>query len=174
MTDQHLFRRLERKIRSELKFFMRERLNLLEPKEGSILKNTIGQFLSSNPHIIDAGAHVGSDSIEFARLFPGAIIHAFEPAPAIYRKLVVNTRRWKRIHCYNLALSDVNGDKQFHLSGGASDASSSLLTPELHLVDHPEVMFTDRITVRCKTLDTWVADSKLSNIELLWLDLQGH
>jgi FkbM family methyltransferase len=123
--------------------------------------------------MIDAGAHNGADSVEFARLFAGVTIHAFEPVPEVYTMLVANTRRWPQIHCYPLALSNRNELQMLHLSGGASDASSSLLEAKMHFDDHPDVTFDTQCLVHCQTLDTWVRSSAVGEVDFMWLDLQG-
>jgi FkbM family methyltransferase len=161
------------KTRIETEFMLRERLNLLPPKPGGIWKKCVGYHLSRHAHMIDAGAHIGADSIEFARLFPEFTIHAFEPIPAIYERLVNNTRHHRQIHCYPYALSGRRGVREMHISNGASDASSSLLAPKSHLIDHPDVYFVDSCAVECETLDGWALASAVKNIEFLWLDLQG-
>lgn len=161
------------KTRIEGNFLLRERLNVLAPRPGSIWKNRIRPYLQPGAHMIDAGAHIGADSVEFARLFPDVTIHAFEPIPDLYASLVRNTRRWPQIHCYPLALSNRNGPQTMHVSGGASDASSSLLTPRCHAIDHPDVRFDRACTVECQTLDTWTQTNGVQNIQFLWLDMQG-
>lgn len=160
------------KTRIEGNFLLRERLNVLAPRPGSIWKNRIRPYLQPGAHMIDAGAHIGADSVEFARLFPDVTIHAFEPIPDIYAKLVRNTPRWPQIRTYPLALSDRNGPRTMHVSGGASDASSSLLAAKLHIEDHPGTTFEKTCIVQCETLDSW-ARSKAVRIEFLWLDMQG-
>lgn len=122
--------------------------------------------------MIDAGAHIGADSVEFARLFPDVTVHAFEPIPDLYAKLVRNTHRWPQIRCCPLALSDRNGPRTMYVSGGASDASSSLLAPKSHVEDHPDTTFEKMCIVQCETLDSW-ARSNVVQIGFLWLDMQG-
>jgi glycosyltransferase involved in cell wall biosynthesis len=51
-----------------------------------------------------AGAHVGGDSIEMCRLYPGSQIHSFEPVPDIFKLLKHNTRKFDRIKCHTVAL----------------------------------------------------------------------
>ena len=161
------------KARLEAQFLLRERLNLFSPMPGSIWKSCVGPYLNGPAHMIDAGAHIGADSIEFARLFPNLTVHAFEPIPDIYAHLARNTRRYDRIHCYPLALSGRSGKQEMHVSSGASDASSSLLAPKSHAVDHPDVHFDGECTVECMTLDGWAQANGVSDIAFLWLDLQG-
>ncbi len=153
--------------------FLQKRLDRSVSNHESINKNYIRQFLPSNPIVIDAGAHVGGDSIEMCRLFKGSKVHAFEPVPAIFQLLKHNTRKFNRITCHTVALSNRNGEQVMHVSSGASDGSSSFLQPKEHLNDHPDVFFNTDITVQTQTLDAWAAQQQLDHIDLLWLDMQG-
>ena len=167
-----LLKKIFLKLKIEWRF-LRKRFDQTVVKSESINKNYIRQFLPANPVVIDAGAHVGGDSIEMCRLFPGSTVHAFEPVPDIFTLLKHNTRKFKRIHCHTIALSNQNGQQVMHVSSGASDGSSSFLQPKEHLTDHPDVFFNKDITVQTLTLDTWAAQQQLDHIDLLWLDMQG-
>jgi FkbM family methyltransferase len=145
-----------------------------EPKLGEIPKNYIAKFLPQNPIIIEAGAHIGVDTLEMSTLWPLGHIHAFEPIPAIFQTLKENTSKTRNVTCYPLALSDSNGTAEIFVSGGTSDGSSSLLAPKEHLIEHPNVTFTTKIEVSTITLDKWVVDESIRRIDFLWLDLQGY
>lgn len=153
--------------------FLQKRFDTIIVRNETINKNYIRQFLPINPVIIDAGAHVGGDSIEMCRFYKGSTVHAFEPVSEIYTLLKHNTRRYKRIYCHNLALSNKDGKQVMYISSGASDGSSSLLQPKDHLTDHPDVYFNQTITVVTKTLDSWAEEMGIQRVDLLWLDMQG-
>ena len=153
--------------------FLQKRFDRTIVKSESINKNYIRKFLPANPVIIDCGAHVGGDSIDMCRLFSGSTIHAFEPVPTIFKLLKHNTRKFNRITCHAIALSNKNGEQVMHVSSGASDGSSSFLKPNEHLKDHPDVFFNEDIIVQTLLLDTWAAQQGLQKIDLLWLDMQG-
>ncbi|MBL7683264.1 MAG: FkbM family methyltransferase [Flavipsychrobacter sp.] len=138
-----------------------------------ISKRYISKFLPKKPIIIDCGSHDGGDSVEWANTLNGAIIHAFEPSPKVYDRLVQNAKLYGNIKCYKLALSDVNGTAKFYVSDGTSDGSSSLLEPNEHLVDHPGVYFNEVIDVRTITLDDWALQNNIQQVDMLWLDMQG-
>ncbi len=141
---------------------------------GIINKNLIKQFLPEDPIIIDAGAHVGSDTIEMSKLWPKSIIHAFEPVPELFNVLEKKTYRLRNVICYPLALSDQTGKFKMFISSGASDASSSLIPPKEHLTEHPDVFFHKEIIVQTITIDEWAKRYGIKRIDLLWLDMQGH
>ena len=141
--------------------------------QGVIPKKFFVQFLPDNPVILEAGAHKGKDTVEMARLWPGGIIHAFEPVPHIFRLLENNTRNLKNVHCYQLALGDARGIESLFVSSGASDGSSSLLPPKELLNDFPTVYFDEELPVNTTTLDEWAMENDVSEIDFMWLDLQG-
>src|SRR5690242_14156265 len=130
-----LLKKIILKIRIEVRFLrMKFSKKIIENEK--INKVYIKRYLPNNPVIIDAGANNGGDSIEMARLYSSrAKIYAFEPLPAAFKELKRNTRRYKNIKAYRLALSNQNGEQELYVSSGASTGSSSLLRPDTHLQD---------------------------------------
>jgi FkbM family methyltransferase len=138
-----------------------------------IPKAELMEYLPDNPVIVEAGAHLGVDTVELARQWPSGIVHAFEPVPALFKELELRTRRFANVRRWKQALSDRNGRHLLFISEGSSDGSSSLLEPEKHLEVHPDVIFERRIEVDTVTLDQWAAENAVPRIDFLWLDLQG-
>lgn len=138
-----------------------------------INKNLLEKYLPNNPVIIEAGAHGGFDTVELALRWPQGKIYAFEPVPTLFKELLKKTIGFHNVFCSPLALSSISGFAQFHISGGTSDGSSSLLTPHKHLDFHPSVSFNQTIIVQTITLDEWAQQNKITQIDCLWLDLQG-
>jgi FkbM family methyltransferase len=123
--------------------------------------------------IVEAGAHVGVDTVEMARLWPQAMIHAFEPVSSLFEQMKVNAAPFSNIRCYREGLSENGGFQKIFVSSGASDGSSSLLPPREHLTEHPEVRFEEEMEVETVTLDGWQKREGIEKIDFLWLDLQG-
>lgn len=134
----------------------------------------IKRKIPSNPVIIEAGAHIGSDSGRFAQIWKDAKIYAFEPIPNVYSQLVKNTAAYNNIKTIPLALSDNNGITKMFVSSGRSDASSSLLAPKQHLEVHPDVQFNETISVETIKLDDFCLNNNISHIDFMWLDMQGY
>ncbi len=135
-----------------------------------ISKELIQQFLPENPIILEAGAHIGRDTIKMVRVWPKAQIHAFEPVPALFTKLKQTTFEYSNIHCYSYALSDHQGNATLYESHGI-DAVSSLHKPNDYF--HIAATFTP-ITVPTITIDEWAKQHTIGSIDFMWLDLQGH
>ncbi len=72
-----------------------------------------------SPVIIDCGANVGFSVLFFKRLYPQAIIHAFEPNPNSYKYLEKNVSQnaLTNTTTYNLALSDKEETISFYVNG---------------------------------------------------------
>jgi FkbM family methyltransferase len=163
---------LKYRIKSELKFLKLKQEKRITINE-RINKFYIRQFLPDNAIIVDAGAHHGYDSIDWAKILPKSKIYAFEPIPHVFEILKQYTQFYKQITCLPFALSDTNGMAEMYVSSGGSDGSSSLLKPKDHLVDHPELTFDEKCTVQTFTLDEWAKNNNLRKIDFMWLDMQG-
>ena len=132
------------------------------------------KHLPANPVLVEAGAHIGLDTIKFAELWPQGHIHAFEPIPTIFSQLQQQVRDCSNVTGYSVALADKTGTVRMFVSKGSGDASSSLLPPKKHLDWHPNVEFSqEAIEVPSQTLDDWVTHEQIPQLDALWLDLQG-
>jgi FkbM family methyltransferase len=118
--------------------------------------------------VFDVGAHDG----EFARHlrdsgFQGTI-HAFEPHPVTFDRLLKNTRDDDQIKCCPFALSNVNGATTIYdkmptdLQNGTHHASlySEVLT-DLHKSD------TESYVIQLQTLDTYVQNAGIKIVDFL-------
>lgn len=163
------------KIKIETNFLLRQKWGLLNPKDATTLpKYLLKKYIPRNAVIIDCGAHIGADSVQLAKIFPQSEIHSFEAVPTLFKSLKYNTRKYKNIKCHNLALSNETVDNaKFYVSSGESDASSSLLEPQDHLTDHPNVHFEECIEVKTISLDDWANQHNTKHVDFLWLDMQG-
>ena len=141
--------------------------------QSPITKDYIATFLPSNPIIIEAGAHIGRDTLKMSRLWPECKIYAFEPVPELYAQLKERTKEQANVQCFELALSDANGTAVFQVSSGASTAVSSLLEPSEYRINRPDVFFTP-LTITTVTLDAWAEQHRVAAVDFLWLDMQGY
>jgi FkbM family methyltransferase len=140
--------------------------------EGPITKEYIKPYLPADPVILEAGAHIGRDTMKMATLWPSGTIYAFEPVPELYAQLLERTKERSNVICDSRALSNENGTATFFVSSGATTAASSLLEPHEYRIQRPEVQFHPT-TVTTITLDSWAAENGVKNIDFMWLDMQG-
>jgi FkbM family methyltransferase len=75
--------------------------------------------LSGPLRILDGGANIGLSVLFFKKLYPGSIITAFEPDPAIFRILKenVDAAGWKDVELVNKALWASDADLPFMPDG---------------------------------------------------------
>ena len=97
---------------------------------------------TNSPTIIDCGANIGLSVLYFKSLYPGAVIHAFEPDPAAYEKLVANMdeNRFRDVHTYNAAVWIEEGELVFETDGSwgghiGDEASAVGVSVKAHKLD---------------------------------------
>ena len=139
-------------------------------KREKISKSVAVKWLPPNPVIIDCGAFDGSDSITLARL-TGGTVHAIDADPQVYATMKHNTRKYPRVQCHNLALSDADGEATFYRGQLDLVDSGSLLTPGTELAETGNM--NKSVTVRTQTLATWAEANGVKRVDMLWLDMQG-
>lgn len=78
-------------------------------KEGAFLHFL--EFIKDPQNIIDIGANIGVMTYYFAKKFPGATIHSFEPIPVNGNNIlrIVHKFKLNNVHLYNYALGNENG-----------------------------------------------------------------
>lgn len=130
------------------------------------------KILPSNPNILECGSHDGYDTAKLANFWPEGKIFAFEANPDVYKILSKVARYNPNIFTYPMAISDKTGKSTFVISGGKTNASSSLMEPKEYLF-HPEIEFTHSIQVDCITIKEWAIANKINKLDFLWLDMQG-
>lgn len=150
-------------------------VHIIKPLQASAF---IAPFLPDNPVIVEAGAFDGTDTLRLAAQWPEGSICAFEPVPEIFEKLVAKTKHASNIHRYPMALSNQTGTAHFYVSEkpekpGVASQAGSLQAPKERLNKSP-LIFPRTISVPTTTLDDWAQHQKISRIDMLWLDMQGH
>lgn len=124
-------------------------------------KSYIPEIVDFCPHtIVDAGAHIGTASILFARKYPAARIIAIEPEPSNFAALVRNTAPYNTITPIQAALWRKDGEVML-------DASNA----------HPKGAFQivpdGRHRVRALTIETVMRENGIRSIDLLKVDIEG-
>lgn len=137
-------------------------------------KEALRVWLPDDPVIVEAGAHIGTDTVEMSALWPRGRIVAFEPVPDVFARLESATRTLDNVEVVCAALGEATEQMTMWLSGGASDGSSSLRAPKQHIQEHPTVTFGATTEVSVMTLEDWATQRGLDRIDFLWLDMQGH
>ena len=153
-------------------FFRKYLLNFLHKKENLI--------------IFDIGSCEGEDSIRYSNLFPNASIFSFEPLPKNQELIIENIKKYKvkNIKLIPLAVDNKMGSCTFYMSSGEpkealnkdwtyGNKSSSLLPPEKHIEILPWIKFNNTLLVNTITLEYFIKENNISEVNLIHLDVQG-
>ena len=145
-----------------------------------ILKPLVGK---NNPTILDIGCYDGSDSLEFLNIFTEAKLYAFD---ADERSIGLFRDRFKndnRVTLTTKAVCDTNDGISWYASDSETrrhfetqefwSASSSIKKPKEHLNKFTDVNFKEPIKVESIKLDDWVESNNITNIDIIWCDVNG-
>jgi FkbM family methyltransferase len=127
--------------------------------------------------IIDIGANEGQLALTYAKLFPLAQIHCFEPTPEIFMTLRENTAQFGgKITAHNFAVGDQKGTLTFNLLPNLHAASSLLSATKLTNDLYPKTGTIRKIDVQVVRLDDYLKEARiaLSENTLIKVDVQGY
>jgi len=141
--------------------------------------------LSNIRQILDIGSWHLSQSIEFSNIFPNAKIDAFEPVPDSYKLCQdihgqLSKKKQEQIHVHNLALGNEAGEIPFYaidpeLSSHPNHGVSSMFkfVDGLNGTPFGQNLTQKEIKVQAETLDNWCKKNKVSEVDIMWIDVQG-
>ena len=115
--------------------------------------------------ILDVGANIGTFSLFAARHAPKARIVAFEPFPATFEQLRCNIERnslGARVETHPMAMTGEGGVRHMDVTAGSSQSRGMLQTGA-----------TTGLEVRTTTLARFLAESRLDDIDLMKMDIEG-
>jgi FkbM family methyltransferase len=123
--------------------------------------------------VIDIGGNVGQFAGAILRAHPGVRVYSFEPVPECYEQLLLLREREPSLRPFRLALSDREGEAEFHVSRYSPSSSIQEMLPA-HLDAWPFTEYESKIKVRLARLDAVAAELELEPPVLAKLDVQGH
>jgi len=115
--------------------------------------------------IFDVGANIGQTSRYYSEFFPSAEIYSFEPIHETFANLKANTRQIPNIKPNQFAFGSEVGTTNVELQ-------KSPLWNSLRNTNPYPLGVTE--TVQVKTVDTFLAEECISNIDLLKIDTEGY
>jgi FkbM family methyltransferase len=122
--------------------------------------------------IFDVGANVGQSGLEFAKNFPEAAIHSFEPFKANFNKLVHNTQDTVAIRSHHLALSDRDGFMDVLVDNLPNSEWNGITEKrQLQMKISSDV---SKETVLLSRGDSFCEVQGISCIDILKIDTEGH
>jgi len=127
--------------------------------------------------IIDCGANKGQFAKLSSDLFPLAKLFCFEPMELAFDELNLWAKTQNgRVHCFKLALGDVEGEIEMHLHDEHTQSSSILTTTSHAHQIYPQTKKQSIQKVGLSTLDNALNPyiSEMPQNILLKLDVQGY
>lgn len=126
------------------------------------------------PVIFDVGANTGQTLVAYRDLFPDGEIHCFEPFPDSFHALQQAAAHHPQAYVYPLAISDSIGERTFYVNNFYHVTNSLLPRPASGPRYYPDGAGLDEtISVRTDTLDAFIQRSKIVQIDILKMDIQG-
>lgn len=157
---------------------------LFYPKLKSFYKNKVyNNLLPKNlVTIFDVGANKGQSIDFFCKIFKNPIIHAFEPNPVLYKKLVNKYQKTKNIFIHNLGISDINGELELNETVTDETSTFEKLNYESNYLQmkanvlgvKKEDIIKNKYFVKVIRLDDFIKKMKINKIHILKIDTEGH
>jgi len=130
--------------------------------------------------IFEFGSRYGEDTCEFAKKYPNATVYGFECNPETLPLCRKAVEGFSNIVLTEKAVSNEIGTVKFYpmdkektettWEDGNQGASSLLKASDNYKV---EKYVQKEVTVESTTLDAFVTEHKISQVDLLWMDVQG-
>ncbi len=123
--------------------------------------------LHPNPDtILDIGANIGEISLRFAKTYPQASIHSFEPFPPTFNSLKRNAslNSFSNIELHPLGLGSKPGEVFFE--------ERAIGNPGMNRVTSNPEKSTQKI--RISTLDSFAEENQLASVSIIKIDVEGY
>jgi len=130
------------------------------------------KYIKKKPIIIDVGANEGQSIKRFDLIFDDCTIHSFEPIKYCYDQIVKNYP-YKKFIKNNYALSDKNTKKKFFINKHSYTSSFSKINGKYDQL-HEKDKTKNTLEVKTITLDAYINLNKITKIDILKIDTQGH
>lgn len=119
--------------------------------------------------IIHIGAHFGQE-FELYKKHNIQNLMFFEPINSTFQRLKENVG--ERAKLLNIALGNFDGEIEMFTETINQGQSSSVLQPDYHLVQHPNIQFNGREKVKITKLDNFIRE--FENYNFINIDVQGY
>ncbi len=129
------------------------------------------QLAETSRGVLDIGAHIGTYALAAARVNPQAEVHAFEPLPEAYRRLVDNIRlnglSNLKPHPWAVGKENKEAALRYDIHGPIPSNSTLRSGP------HGSVGDTRAVQVHVISLDRMAAEEGLPPVDLVKIDTEG-
>jgi len=125
-----------------------------------------------NHTLFDVGANVGSYSRALRANFPSASIHAFEPHPLTFSKLVEESKD-SRLNCVNMGLSDEPAESVIYEKAEGGSSTHNSLYRDVFKKNTSEGKINSKKII-LTSIDEYAKANGIDQIDLLKVDTEGH
>jgi FkbM family methyltransferase len=123
--------------------------------------------------VLDVGANIGNLTENALISYPNANVVCFEPVKATYEILSKNLAKYgNRVYLNNLALADINGFSEIHLTN-FHGANSLAKQTEFHKILNPTIREKSTETVILKRLDDLRDELPSRFFDIVKIDVEG-
>jgi FkbM family methyltransferase len=133
----------------------------------TLLEKSIVKYKSDIFGVTQVGAGTGQEVNVFTKNNI-TNVYLFEPQMRPFENL--KNYKDKNIHLFNYGLGNENKEVEMFTTESNTGASSSILSPKLHSVYYPEIVFSNKVTIEIKRY----ASLEGINANFLVLDVQGY
>lgn len=119
--------------------------------------------------VLHIGAHVGQELTTYQRLGINNVMF-FEPIQETFKKLEENVGDSAIL--VKTALGNMDGEIEMFTETVNQGQSNSILQPEHHLIQHPDILFNGKEKVKITKLDNFIEDKEKYNF--INIDVQGY
>jgi FkbM family methyltransferase len=140
-------------------------------REGMFERETVEVFLallSSGMTVLDVGANIGQYTLVAAHAVgPYGQVHAFEPTAEIASELRCNValNEFQNVTINEVAVADSRGEQLLYCTDPGSPGTNTIMNP----VEQP----CTTSKVRTVTLDDYLAERGVSDVDVMKLDVEG-
>jgi FkbM family methyltransferase len=138
--------------------------------ESEIVDTALKLNLSKKKIIIDIGANIGAQTLQFANQFKYSKVYSIEPTNYAYKKLInnleLNPFLYKRIKPFQLYINDIDyKPKKVHSSWSLTSSKKK----------HKEHKGIEKSTSNSKnvSLDKFILKNNINNVDFIKLDVDG-
>jgi len=134
--------------------------------------------------LIDVGSHHGETISLFSKNFKVDSFFGFEPSPINYKILKKNIEKLnhQKIKIFNHALGDINGELQLKQSIESQSTTLLKINKNSKYFDRKKKIlsldsneyFQNFFSVKVETLNNFIINNNISNIEFLKIDTEGY
>lgn len=151
----------------ELRLWKHRMKHNIPPNAEIYIPSPFDEIIQRSDHtfriLFDVGANEGQSCTEYAKVFPNAAIHVFEPVPPTFKKLQANVSAIKSIRLHNIALGEADGDVLMELGGTSTMNRVVESTNAQH-----------KIRAEAARLDSFCKKNGINHIDFLKIDTEGH